>query len=294
MENELVDLFKKSVALSEGSRLQKLIKIPKRAFFLKILEYLCLFFRSYHKIHAKTFWDEEMVVIVPEVVSSSIYKYGYTEEGLTRMVLDKLKSGMIFFDVGAHFGYFTLLASLIVGNKGQVHSFEPTQTTFNILKENVSNKRNVFLNNCAVFSENKTVFLSDHGIRYSAFNSLLPSRLPQKNLSSIKVTNYSVDCITIDDYVVASRVLPDFVKIDAESAEYQILQGMDKTIEKCRPIISIEVGDLAKEATLSKNLVEFLICKNYQPYEYKEGTIKFHMLKDGFYEFDNLLFLPGK
>ena len=67
-----------------------------------------------------------MTIIIPEVVSLHIFQYGYYEEGLTRMIIELLEPRMIFFDIGAHFGYYTLMVSAIVGNKGQVHSFEPT------------------------------------------------------------------------------------------------------------------------------------------------------------------------
>jgi FkbM family methyltransferase len=292
MENSLFGLFKKSVALSKGSPLQKLIKVPQRIFFSKALEFICLLFKRSCKIQVKTFWKDKMVVIIPEAVSLSVCQYGYTEEGLTDIVLNKLKPGMIFFDIGAHFGYFSLLASLVVGNGGQVHSFEPTLTSFNILKENISGKKNVFLNNCAVFSEKKTIFFNDYGLRYAAFNSLFTPRLPQNELPGIKNKTYAVECIPIDSYVEANGVLPDFVKIDAESAEYQILQGMEKTIKKCSPMITVEVGDLTQGVTLSRNIIEFLVSKDYQPYEYKEGRIELHVVKDGLYKYDNLLFLP--
>ena len=60
------------------------------------------------------------------------------------------------------------------------------------------------------------------------------------------------------------RVTPDFVKIDAESAEYEIFQRMDETLDRCRPMISIEVGDMDIEGVLpSRDLVVYLIKKGY-------------------------------
>jgi predicted methyltransferase len=113
-----------------------------------------------------------MFVIILEFVSLHIYRYGFFEEGLTRMIMKYLKHGMTFFDIGTHFGYYTLLASFLVSEEGQVHSFEPTPSTFEILKANVSNKNNVILNNKAVFSERRNIAMNDYGIKYSAFNSL--------------------------------------------------------------------------------------------------------------------------
>ena len=52
----------------------------------------------------------------------------------------------------------------------------------------------------------------------------------------------------------------DFIKIDAESSEYDILLGMEKTVNQFQPMISIEVGDMrVKGVPAGKNLIAFLV-----------------------------------
>lgn len=85
------------------------------------------------KVTAVTFWGDKMLVLLPESVSLSIFLLGFFEEGLTSMVLENVDEGDVFIDVGAHFGYYTLISSLLVGTTGQVHSFEPTPSTYEIL-----------------------------------------------------------------------------------------------------------------------------------------------------------------
>jgi len=53
-------------------------------------------------------------------------------------MIEIMKPGMVFFDVGAHYGYYSLLGSELVGEKGVVYSFEPIKSTFNILKNNIT------------------------------------------------------------------------------------------------------------------------------------------------------------
>ena len=90
----------------------------------------------------------------------------------------------------------------------------------------------------------------------------------------------------------AVAVAPDFVKIDAEIADYEILMGMKETLRKCRPIISVEVGDMDIEGVRpSKDIVHFLVENGYQPYEYSDGEMAKHTAKDR-YEYRDLLFLP--
>lgn len=291
---DLIKLVEKSIAVSKGTRIQRLKKAPQKMLYSKILEFITILFKNTIRIKTKTFWHENMLVLIPEIVSLSIYRFGFFEEGLTRMVLEYLKPGMTFFDIGAHFGYFTLLASVIVGNEGQVHSFEPTPSSFDVLKTNVSNKGNVFLNNNAVFSKKKIISINDYGTKYSAFNSIYNARIPQNIRKKLKVEKYKVETISIDEYVENNGVVPDFIKIDAESAEHEILVGMKKTINRFHPIITIEVGDMDVEGVpTSKKLINFLIQRGYKPYEFKDGKILHHNLKKR-YQYDNILFLSSQ
>lgn len=283
----------KAFSRSRGTRIQKLRIAPIKLLYSKILELITLHFRNPIKIKAKTFWNGDMFVIIPEPVSLSIYRYGFFEEGLTKMILEHLKPGMIFFDIGAHFGYFTLLGSLLVGKEGQVHSFEPTPSSFNILKSNASNIANVFQNNNAVLSKRKVVFINDYGIKYSAYNSIYDAKLPQNILKKLKVRKHEVEAVAIDDYADNKCVVPNFIKIDAESSEYEILLGMEKTIAKFHPMISIEVGDIRRDNFPgSRELINFLIGRGYQAYDFEDGRILRHSPKNEQYKYDNILFLP--
>src|SRR5215204_6421461 len=64
------------------------------------------------------FTGQEISVAVPEIVGDDLYRLGYIEPAVTRVLLDYLEPGMAFFDVGARYGYYTLIASLLVGATG--------------------------------------------------------------------------------------------------------------------------------------------------------------------------------
>ncbi len=61
---------------------------------------------------------------------------------------------MVFFDVGAHFGYYSLLASTLVGKAGAIHAFEPTPSTFEVLRRN-ADEPNVRVDNVALWTKRK-------------------------------------------------------------------------------------------------------------------------------------------
>ena len=75
------------------------------------------------------FWGERITIVYPEYVSGFLGKYGYFERDLTAAVVDLVEPGDTFYDVGAHFGFYSVLAADLVGSSGAVHSFEPTPQT---------------------------------------------------------------------------------------------------------------------------------------------------------------------
>jgi len=230
------------------------------------------------------FFNEKMNVVLPERVSEFLYYFRFFEYGLTRILLEYLKSGMIFVDVGAHFGYFSLLASKIVGKTGRVYSFEPTKSSFEILALN-SKSSNQIINNFACWSQDSFLEFNDYGIVYSAFNSFTKLKIKNSNLQANK---NKIKSVRLDTYF--SENLPDFIKIDAESAELEILKGMEKIIEQKHPIITLEVGDIVKDVPESKKTVEYLFDRNYDCFEFRNGKILKHIIKDT-YGYDNLLFV---
>jgi FkbM family methyltransferase len=201
---------------------------------------------------------------------------------------------MVFFDVGAHFGYFTLLASRIVGSEGQVHSFEPTPNTFAVLEDNVQGRENVQTRNVAVWSRETTLAFNDYGLEFSAWNSVYDARLDRTMWRKHGQKSHQVQAVSLDEYVRSTGVVPSFVKIDAESAEYEILTGMGKTLTELRPAVSLEVGDEnAQGAVNSRDLIQYLLDKGYQALEYRGGKLSTHCLQSQ-YKYGNILFLPGQ
>ncbi len=61
-------------------------------------------------VTARTFFGRNMRVHLPDLVGAKLYQYGFFEEGLTRALIERLPQGGVFVDIGAHVGYYTLLA----------------------------------------------------------------------------------------------------------------------------------------------------------------------------------------
>ena len=249
-------------------------------------------FREPVRAGVKTFWGDYLNVTLPETVSIQIAFQGYYEKDLTHVLIECLEPGMTFIDIGAHYGYFTLLAAKIVGEAGAVHSFEPTLETYRLLIENVAGRTNVTVNNKAVYSKTTELPFRQFGADHSAFNSLFEPRLDPADVEHLGMTTETVAAVSIDDYVAATGIIPNFVKIDAESAERFILEGMQETLKRHRPMFTLEVGDGdLKGVATSHDLVKYACSFGYRPFTSRMGMIMPHQIQTR-YSFDNILFLP--
>ncbi len=72
---------------------------------------------------------------------------------------------------------------------------------------------------------------------------LTTARAPPDERRRLRARSYPVETTTIDDYVERTGRVPDFVKVDAEGAELDILRGMGRTLHDAAPMLSLETGD---------------------------------------------------
>jgi FkbM family methyltransferase len=244
------------------------------------------------KRETKLFWGQAMTIVYPEYVSSKIGRYGYFEVDMTSMFIDVLRPGMRIYDVGSHFGYFSMLASEIVGDTGHVFAFEPTAETFRVLQENAARRDNITCNNMAAFRETGQITFLDQGLDDSSLNFIVndeadvDAELQHRNVNLIRVP-----AVKLDEFA-DEHGDPDFVKIDAEGAEGPILEGMNQIIQRCHPGISLEMGDQVCEKTGSKPCrenVEFLLDHGYEVYDYRDCRPARHEVMSS-YSYDNLFF----
>lgn len=154
-------------------------------------------------------WDEEAL--------SLLFGNGYEVE-MTKLFKSVVKPDMNVVDVGAHIGYYTVLASRLVGNGGKVWAFEPDPKNYAELLDNLK------LNECsnvvavpkAIGSKTGTAKLYFYG-EYSGQRSLVD--IGHKPHNSI-----DAGVIPLDEFIGKQRV--DVVKIDVDGGETEVLESM--------------------------------------------------------------------
>ncbi|MCB9708691.1 MAG: FkbM family methyltransferase [Myxococcales bacterium] len=284
--------FEQQVAILESPRWRKMVLHPWRPVLSRLLTRYAALLGKVISADVRTFWGDEMTVVLPEVVSTCIFNYRIYEPGLTLFALEYCEPGMVFADVGAHFGYFTLLASHLVGESGSVHALEPTPSTYAVLEKNALGRKNVTLHNIAAWSTSTQLEVNDFGVPFSAFNSAYQPRLSNKQKKRAKASQYSAAALPLDEFFARHGINPGFIKIDAESAEKEILLGLVNTLTSSRPIVSIEVGDQnIPGVASSRELLDSVLQFGYDAMEYKRGKIVRHQLRST-YDYSNILFLP--
>ena len=163
----------------------------------------------------------------------TVYFLGEYEPGVTQAISSVVKSGDVCLDVGANFGWFTILLHQLCGGKtqsgsetGEVHSFEPMPPVFAVLQKNremAGEPENVFLNNLALGDETKDVNLYRFTDLPDGYSSL-SNEMDKDNAKS-----FTVQMTTLDSYVTDKEINEvNFVKLDVEGAELMFLKGATK------------------------------------------------------------------
>jgi FkbM family methyltransferase len=161
---------------------------------------------------------------------------GFWEMWLTQFLARRVEKGMTIVDVGANFGYYTLLFGEGVGERGRVLAVEPNPMAIKLLE------RTVNLNG---FSTRTEVIPKALGEREGTGILFSPLGEP-KNASIVQADQpggicHDVQITSLDELVEERKVgRVDLVKIDAEGSEVRIVSGMQRLIERDKPAIVLE------------------------------------------------------
>jgi FkbM family methyltransferase len=204
-------------------------------------------------------------------------KYGFWDAHITSALIALVRGGEVVLDVGAHVGYYTAIASHLVGPTGSIHAFEPTPKTASILRHNTIDMANVIVHEIALSDRVGTVTLLDYGPEHSGLNTIA-GKARGKFAELPTPEGIEVPCSTLD--IVLSDAIPRFVKIDAESAEASILRGMERILTVAKPVLLIEVGDFGIRNSSTSDTMAWLARKGYRPYEWNGAKLVAHEARD--------------
>lgn len=186
-----------------------------------------------------------------------------------------LKREQVFIDVGANIGAITLIASKIVGLSGKVFSYEPSSEMFKKLLLNIElNKKyssNIFLRNIGLGDKKDFKELTPDDQAPGTFIVLNSHDVITRSKKEREI----IEIDTLDnDYNKLFKSI-NFIKLDVEGYELQVLLGAQNCLKKFHPILIIENNNML-------NIEKFLSDFNYDFYNIYPGGIEEKVSKSNF------------
>ncbi len=175
----------------------------------------------------------------PDRSAGWLYSVPYTgtfETKETDYIKQLIKRDWVCLDIGACFGWYTVLFSQLAGNNGSIHAFEPIPDNRECLDANLSLNgcTNVVVNNYALGEESSITQI------YIPLDGVSGSLRAHATVSKCKVLDVKVS--TLDQYVSNNGIgRIDFIKADIEGAELLMLKGAKETLKRYHPILMLEI-----------------------------------------------------
>ncbi len=222
----------------------------------------------YHKLHLNLDIEKFSQKIMWNYFSQGKFYEPEESKFLERV----LKPGDTFIDIGAHIGYYSLLAAILVGETGTVISVEPDHTNINWIQDHISLNQfpQMQVIPRVLGSETKDVeffYNSDNDGGHALWDVGLHSF---NQISRSRPQTFTLPMTTLDETLRDKGLTGvKLIKIDAEGAEYQILQGSLQTLSTYQvPYIIAEINRFALEkmGIHEKQLREFMASLGYSVY----------------------------
>ena len=196
-----------------------------------------------------------LYVHLGELVGSIYFERESYEPVTTRFVMEHLKPGQTFIDIGSNYGYFTMLAGGLVGDTGKVVAFEANPKLQRMVKRSSERNgygRRVICADVALSDSNQenVVFYVSTDPNQMGISTMHPwqGHIKAGNLSA--ESTITVRTVCFDDWAKdAALGAIDMIKLDVEGAELQVLRGMKESLHRYKPAYIIVETSLDGEVS---------------------------------------------
>ena len=216
----------------------------------------------------------------PSLVKIYVPKYNYkvycylTEDDYNHMTIreDDIienfqpKSEGIVVDVGAHYGRYTLIAAKRIGPKGKVIAIEADPKNFDMLNKNIKlnelSEHVITLNFAATSNKSKVkLSIPEKKSGHTIYSSIIPDRSPTEKF--IEVNANTLDNLLDEKGISIEEV--NWIKIDVEGAELEVLKGATNVLSKNKDIsLLIEIHNIENGKNLYRPIMDLLDNYNFK------------------------------
>ncbi len=217
---------------------------------------------------------EDLEVLAPKGGAGAlIYYMGYSEPETAAFVRNFLKPGMVFWDVGAHIGEYSLLAARQVGPEGKVEAIEPQPAIRHFLKANIelNGFQNIRVHGYAASAQRgeATLVLSEEPTMAHLQNGRGAGSRPASK-------EIRVPTISLDAFLKFTSSVPHLVKVDVEGAEKLVLNGANSLLSidsESAPVWVMEHSphNCSANGYSAASLLETFTAAGYRVYSLEEN-----------------------
>ncbi len=214
------------------------------------------------------FEDQILLAVEPSfysIVTSVLIAEGDWFEKEIEFWRTEIQPGMTVIDVGANVGVYTFSAALRVGSSGHILAVEPFSGCTRCLEETcrLNQLDWITIHQGAASNYNGTARLFLH--RASELNEIVSSI---DEIERVADTSEEVKCFSLDSLIQQEKIdSVDFIKIDAEGHELQVLQGSEYLLNKFSPVILYE--NISGRKGSNSEVADFLKAYGYQVFIYQ-------------------------
>lgn len=242
MENKRTRRLKALAAVekaAQGSPLHRLAFAPSR--YLPGMLYSKLLYplsgRSLRR-RALLFFGGSMEVLLP--AGLDIYLLGAkahdSEIRLARFMIRHLEEGMAMLDVGAHFGFFSRLGAELAGPQGRVLAVEAAGGAFAVLLRNLAGHSSIKAIRAAASDEEGLATFYEFPALFSEYNTLDKAQFETEAWRRrIQPKVVKVPARRMDGLMEEEGLRAQFIKVDVEGAEAQVIAGLPKWLAGSGP-----------------------------------------------------------
>lgn len=211
-------------------------------FYLTILEIFTRANFNFKSGKFSQFYDFNLGIFHNDTVSTEISINGYFEKEQLQIVDKIIKKKNTFIDIGANIGNH----SLFFRNKfKKIYSFEPHPKIYNMLKFNTEDYKNI-----EIFPFGISNIIQELDFTLKKSNNISGTNFKEINHNNGKKVYFK----KFDDLLNLNSI--DFVKIDVEGNEFDVLQSMRKNLINNNALISLEFNP--ENFSLDNDIIKFL------------------------------------
>ena len=199
-----------------------------------------------------------------------LYFYGtHDERYIVTKLLKIIKPGDICWDIGANIGFYTCLLAAQVGDSGTVVAFEPALHTCGYLHENVSLNR---FTNVTVVNKGLGNTQEQRHLHYS--DAALAEGTASLKYTDGRTASERVTLDTIDN-LIRELPMPDFIKIDVEGYQLEVLRGGEHYLKTHAPLLMAELKDVGEtNRAIFGEIEDYVANLGYQLCEIRKHSIR--------------------